>query len=222
MKMKTIMSMFTVLVLVLVFQGSSHAQMVPIDYTGAYIQQSAANPSLGVQYFQSPSDVSSLFPIALNNGSIYATYLQFYAGSGQPLPQDFSLYVPAGLDPYNFPTGEVSVSILSNAVNNTPNDLLEGGVWGQYSNVYNQTQNSTIPIDIGGATSYDFQPGYYWLEVAGGSNGGDEGGGIAEIIDVTSGVATAPVPEPPTIWLFLAAAIGFVMLRRNNVLGCLV
>ena len=70
------------------------------------------------------------------------------------------------------------------------------------------------------------QPGTYWIAAQYDVNAspvGNDGiaGGDAFVedfqvsyIDPPNGIA--PVPEPPTIWLFMVAAVGFVLLKRKS------
>jgi len=54
------------------------------------------------------------------------------------------------------------------------------------------------------------QPGTYWMVETG------TGMAAVEPSQTYIGSSVAPVPEPPTIWLFLVAAVGFALLKRKN------
>ena len=234
--MKTIMLMFTVLVVL--FQGNSHAQMIRIDYTGNSVNRAADESWLN------PGGSSYLGGPIGNDAMLYGAS-QFTVDSPEGVFYMSINVQQSSMSPYFFITPpnysenmNVTFSLIEGTGNNSgtdipilhfpyPNgatlgsaDLIFTTVAGQFVTDYN---NLLVPLQA------ELIPGdTYWIAASVDGSGGQNWGGPADsggsTLNYSVGLegAAAPVPEPPTFWLFLMVVVGFVILRRNNVFRRLV
>jgi hypothetical protein len=214
--MKTIVLMFAMLVLV--FQGSSYAQMVPVDYSGNSAYRDAD------ETFLSPGSPSGLGGPNGNDETVYKT-TQFTVSS----PTELSyLYISAEqfAEPRYFgdplPNYSQSMDVTFSLIDGTQLSNWSNALVPSGPTLASSTMNFSTIIGQN-VTDYSgillpFQADLntndtYWISA---STTGGEGSALDYYTAFIDAPSVAPVPEPATIWLFLVAAIGFVMLKRKQ------
>ena len=213
MKIKTIILAIT---LVLGLSPLARAQMVvstPFDYTGvtamggdalwvpgngnSYIATGVFDEYANSQQFtiSTPTDISSL-----------NITTSMFAGSIQPAVNatlTWSINSNSISSVYDSPVPNTNSFIQQSApitFTLTPEEVAE------YSELNPYIVTEQIPFNI------DLQPGTYWIT----EQASQSSEGFILPTQTYNDTVVAPVPEPPTIGLFLVAAVGFVFLKRKN------